>query len=149
MNTVKPTMCAPVTGMSRKKSPLLAADVVIANENGLIVLVKRRHPPFVDYWALPGGGVRYGETLEQAAVREVREETGLDVRLDKLVGTYSDPERDPRGHVVCVAFLGKPVGGELKAGAETKEVKCFERKHIPSKLAFDHKEILRDALSIA
>ena len=131
--------------LSGKRSPLLAVDVVITNEEGLIVLVKQRHPPFADYWALPGGSVRYGETLEQAVIREVREETGLNVRIDKLVGTYSDPERDPRGHVVCIAFLGKRISGELNAGAEAKDVKLFSKT--PSKLAFDHKKILEDALS--
>ncbi|BAD86473.1 probable 8-oxo-dGTPase, MutT homolog, NUDIX hydrolase family [Thermococcus kodakarensis KOD1] len=125
----------------------LTVDAVIVYNNG-IVLIKRKNEPFKDHYALPGGFVEYGETVEEALLREVKEETGLDVKPVKLVGVYSRPDRDPRGHTVTVAFLC--IGeGELKAGDDAKEVFVFpieEALNLP--LAFDHGEILRDALSL-
>jgi len=125
----------------------LTADVVILHGDG-VVLIKRKHEPFKDHYALPGGFVEYGETVEEAALREAKEETGLDVRLIKLVGVYSDPNRDPRGHTVTTAFLA--IGtGKLKAGDDAKEVHVIpvdEALKLP--LAFDHAKILRDALSL-
>ena len=131
---------------SMRKSPLVAVDVVILF-NGSIVLVKRLNEPYKNCWALPGGFVEYGETVEKAAIREAKEETGLDIKLLKLVGVYSDPKRDPRGHVISIAFLAKRIGGELKAASDAKEVRIFEK--IPKNLAFDHEYIIRDALEVA
>jgi len=124
----------------------LTVDGVIIYNNGL-VLIKRKNEPFKDYFALPGGFVEYGETVEEALKREMKEETGLDVRILRMVGVYSDPNRDPRGHTVSVAFLclGE---GELKAGDDAKEVHVIpieEAEKLP--LAFDHAKILRDALT--
>jgi 8-oxo-dGTP diphosphatase len=125
----------------------LTVDAVIVYNNG-VVLIKRKNEPFKDHYALPGGFVEYGETVEEALTREVKEETGLDVRPVKLVGVYSRPDRDPRGHTVTVAFLC--IGeGELKAGDDAKDVFIFpveEALKLP--LAFDHKEILKDALHL-
>ncbi|WP_054840170.1 NUDIX domain-containing protein [Thermococcus sp. JCM 11816] len=127
----------------------LTVDAVIVYNNG-IVLIKRKNEPFKDHYALPGGFVEYGETVEEALLREVKEETGLDVKPVKLVGVYSRPDRDPRGHTVTVAFLCIGGEGELKAGDDAKEVFVFpieEALNLP--LAFDHGgEILRDALSL-
>jgi 8-oxo-dGTP diphosphatase len=93
---------------------------------------------------MPGGFVEYGERVENAAVREAREETGLEVTLGRLVGVYSEPGRDPRGHVVGICFLAKPVGGKLVAASDAAEVGVFRK--IPWKeLAFDHAKILKDA----
>ncbi len=128
------------------KYPRLAVDVVVVFEDGSIVLVKRKNPPFKGCWALPGGFVEYGETVEEAAVREVKEETGLDIKLTKLIGVFSDPNRDPRGHVVSIAYIGKPIGGQLHASSDAENVKLF--KEIPKKLAFDHDLIIRRALSL-
>jgi len=125
---------------------LLTVDVVIKRKDGTIVLIKRLNPPFKDYYAIPGGFVEYGETVEQAAQREAEEETGLEVGNLRLVGVYSDPARDPRGHVVSIAFSADELGGELRASSDAKEVGAF--KKIPERLAFDHSRILADALSI-
>ncbi|OYT62237.1 MAG: DNA mismatch repair protein MutT [Thermofilum sp. ex4484_15] len=122
---------------------MVAVDLVILTKGG-IVLIKRLNPPFQGYWALPGGFVEYGEKVEDAARREAMEETGLEVSLIKLIGVYSDPDRDPRGHVISIAFLAKAIGGRLKASTDAKEVKVFKKP--PSNLAFDHSKILKDAL---
>ncbi len=122
---------------------MLAVDVVIRTPNG-VVLIKRKNEPYKGKWAIPGGFVRYGERVEDAAAREVNEETGLRVKLGKLVGVYSDPKRDPRGHVVSVCFLAERAGGRLKASSDAQDTKIF--KHIPwRELAFDHARILKDA----
>ncbi len=125
----------------------LTVDIVILY-NGGVVLIKRKHEPFKDHYALPGGFVEYGERVEDAAIREAKEETGLDVKLLRLVGVYSDPNRDPRGHTVTTAFLALGTG-ELKAGDDAKEVHVVpveEALKLP--LAFDHERILRDALEL-
>ena len=127
------------------KKPVLTVDVVIYMDEGF-VFVKRLNEPFKNFWALPGGIVEYGETVEEAAIREAKEETGLEVKLEKLIGVYSNPKRDPRGHYVSIAYLAKPVSGKLKASTDAKEVKVFSQK--PEKLAFDHEKIFEDALKI-
>ncbi len=133
--------------MIKERRPLLTVDIVIRRRDGSIVLVKRLNPPFKDFYAIPGGFVEYGETVEEAAIREAKEETGLDVRIRRLVGVYSDPDRDPRGHVVTIAYLAEEISGRLRPGSDAREVKAFIK--IPSKLAFDHKKILQDALELA
>jgi 8-oxo-dGTP diphosphatase len=125
------------------KTPLLAADAVILYAEGL-VLIRRYNPPFEGCYALPGGFVEVGETVEEAAKREAREETGLDIELLGLVGIYSDPGRDPRGHVVSAAYLAEG-RGEMKAGSDARSVAVFSLEHLPS-LAFDHQKIISDAL---
>lgn len=117
----------------------VAADALIVNE-GKIVLVKRGREPFEGKWALPGGFVDEGESVEEACVREAKEETGLDVRVKELVGVFSKPERDPRG-TVGVAFLCELVGGELIGGDDAREAKWFSLDSLPE-LAFDHREII-------
>ncbi len=127
-------------------TPLLAVDAVILFEGG-IVLIKRDNPPFAGCYALPGGFVEVGETVEAAAIREAREETGLVVELLELVGVYSNPARDPRGHVVSAAFLALG-SGELLAGSDARMAQVFPRMKLPP-LAFDHDRIISDALSPA
>ena len=125
------------------KRPGVAVDAIVLRDDGSFVLIKRRRPPFQGFFALPGGAVEYGETVEGAVVREVREETGLDVRVEKIAGVYSEPGRDPRGHVISIAFICRETGGELMAGSDAKEVAAF--RNIPEKIAFDHKKILKEA----
>ena len=125
------------------RCPSLAVDVVIKIRGG-VVLVKRRNEPYKGKWALPGGFVEYGEKVELAAAREALEETGIEVELQKLLGVYSDPGRDPRGHTVSVCYIAKWAGGKLKAASDAAEAKIF--RHIPwQELAFDHAQILKDA----
>jgi len=126
------------------KNPALTVDVIIEYPDNSIVLIKRLNPPFKGRWALPGGFVEYGERVESAALREAEEETGLKVKLEELLGVYSDPKRDPRGHTVSVIFKAKPVGGKLKAASDAKEVKRVKKIRL-SQLAFDHHQILKEA----
>ncbi|MEJ2514693.1 MAG: NUDIX hydrolase [Gammaproteobacteria bacterium] len=129
--------------MSRPVTPLVAADVVIElvdRPDRPVVLVERRNPPHG--WALPGGFVDVGETVEVAAAREAREETGLEVSGLELLGVYSAPDRDPRGHTVSVVFAagasGDPVGGD-----DAVRARAFRPGDWPE-LAFDHARILAD-----
>jgi ADP-ribose pyrophosphatase YjhB (NUDIX family) len=121
------------------KQPRLAVDVIIRYPKG-VVLVARRNPPYG--WALPGGFVEYGETVEAAACREAQEETGLKLKILRHFGVYSEPDRDPRGHTVSVVFTAR-AEGELKPGSDARMVKVFPLNALP-KLAFDHKKILAD-----
>ena len=130
------------------RTPYLATDVIIRLWEGDgfrgIVLIERKNPPVG--LALPGGFVEVGERVESAAVREMREETGLEVELSGLLGVYSDPRRDPRFHVVSVVFVGD-AEGEPKAGSDAKEVRVFGLEEIPlDRLVFDHKRIILDFL---
>jgi len=128
------------------KNPLLTVDVVILCPDDSIILIKRKKDPYMGFWALPGGFVEYGERVEEAALREVREETGLKVELDHLLGVYSDPNRDPRGHVVSICFIAHWINGELKADTDASEVSRFKWGELNQiKLAFDHAMILKDA----
>ncbi|MBI5196829.1 MAG: NUDIX hydrolase [Nitrospirae bacterium] len=125
------------------RNPFLTVDAIIEIEDG-IILIKRKNPP--PGWAIPGGFVDYGETIEDAVIREAKEETGLDVRLLRQFHTYSDPKRDPRHHTVSVIFIAK-ADGKPKAGDDAKEVGIFTRNSLPGELAFDHRQILEDYFS--
>jgi len=128
------------------KNPAVAADSILIEEGGLL-LIKRARPPFEGLWAIPGGFVEYGERVEVACVREMREETGLEVEIIKIAGVYSDPDRDPRHHSISIVFLVKRVGGELKAADDAAEAKFFPLGKLPE-LAFDHEKIIEDAKKI-
>lgn len=122
------------------KNPIPTADIIIEHGKG-IVLVKRKNPPIG--WALPGGFVDYGESLEAAAIREAKEETGLKIKLIRQFHTYSDPGRDPRHHTITTVYIAKGKGN-LKAGDDAKDAGVFQKDNLPSPLMFDHKKILND-----
>ncbi len=130
----------------KHKSPALTVDAVLIKD-GEIALIKRQNEPFQDHWALPGGFVEYGETVEHAVQREVAEETGLCVAPTLLVGVYSDPHRDPRGHVVSIAFLAAITSGTLAGGSDATEARLWPLAALPA-LAFDHARIISDALTL-
>jgi ADP-ribose pyrophosphatase YjhB (NUDIX family) len=115
-------------------------DLIIETGGGRIVLIRRRNPP--PGWALPGGFLEYGESLEQAAVREAKEETALDVELVQQFHTYSDPRRDPRGHTVSTVFIARAHGAP-KAGDDAGDVQLCSLSDLPT-LAFDHAQVLQD-----
>lgn len=125
------------------KNPYPTVDIIIEYQGG-IVLIYRKNPPYG--WALPGGFVDYGETLEQAAIREAKEETSLDVEIVSLLGCYSDPSRDPRFHTISTVFVAKGKG-VLKPKDDAAKAKIFSLNEIPwNDLAFDHAQILKDYL---
>lgn len=126
------------------EGPSLATDAVV-DLGDRIVLIRRGQDPFEGRWALPGGFVELDERVEEACAREVLEETGLDVEVRELLGVYSDPKRDPRGHVVSVVFVARRVGGELRGGDDAAEARAFPVDDLPP-LAFDHDDILADYL---
>lgn len=122
------------------RNPLLTVDIIIECQGG-IVLIERRNPPLG--WALPGGFVDYGESLEAAAVREAAEETSLEVRLVEQMHTYSDPDRDPRHHTVSTVFIAT-ADGILKAADDAIEAGVFNAENLPAPIVFDHPAILKD-----
>lgn len=128
--------------MPRQVHPWVTVDG-IATVDGKLVAVIRRHPPHQGMAALPGGFVELGETTEHAVVREVREETNLETRVARLVGVYSDPARDPRGHTVTVAYALDVTGGTLAAGDDAKDVVLLDPGDLPP-IAFDHARIIAD-----
>lgn len=129
--------------MLKLKSPLLAVDGAVL-EKGKLLLVKRAIEPFRDYWVLPGGHVEYGETVEKAIKREMKEELGVNVKIEGLLGVYSDPKRDPRCHTVSVTFLLKKERGQIRLNGEASEFRFFKLDEVPSNIGFDHKKAISD-----
>ncbi|MBI4764407.1 MAG: purine-nucleoside phosphorylase [Deltaproteobacteria bacterium] len=123
------------------KNPVSTVDIIIELKGGKIVLIRRKNPPFG--WALPGGFVDYGESLEAAAIREAEEETGLKVSLIRQLHTYSNPDRDPRRHTITTVFIARAEGSP-KADDDAAEIGIFEGDSLPRPLAFDHGSILDD-----
>ena len=122
------------------RNPLPTVDVIIEIDGG-IVLIERKNPP--PGWAMPGGFVDYGESVEHAALREAKEETCLDVKLTEQFYTYSDPQRDPRHHTLAVVFIASAKGAPRGAD-DARAAKIFFENSLPTPIAFDHATILRD-----
>ena len=122
------------------RNPLPTVDIIIEFPDG-ILLIKRKNEPYG--WALPGGFVDYGETVEAAAIREALEETGLDILNLRLVGCYSDPQRDPRQHTISTVFAAKAAGIPT-AGDDAAEVAVVPLSSLPDQLCFDHEKIIAD-----
>jgi ADP-ribose pyrophosphatase YjhB (NUDIX family) len=123
------------------QNPIPTVDIIIEIESRGIVLIKRKNPPYG--WAIPGGFVDYGESLEEAAVREAKEETNLDVKLVRQFHTYSDPKRDPRHHSISTVYIGKG-DGIPRAKDDALEIGIFNESNLPAEIAFDHRSILND-----
>lgn len=143
MSTYKIIKC-PECGAETKTwaNPVPTVDIIIRVDNK-IVLIKRRNPPYG--WALPGGFVDYGERFEDAAIREAKEETGLDVQLVSLLGVYSDPDRDKRQHTVSAVYVADTaIVSKPKAGDDAADIALVIPDKFQGELAFDHEKILRD-----
>ena len=123
------------------KNPKPTVDIII-DQNDSVLLIERKNPPFG--WALPGGFVDEGESIEAAAVREAKEETNLDINLRQLLYVYSDPKRDSRQHNISIVFIAD-AAGKMMAGDDATQAKFFPLNALPP-LAFDHREILTDYL---
>ena len=129
----------------KSEQPWIAADSVVFDRAGRVLLIRRRNPPYEGAYALPGGFVEIGETTEAAALRELMEETGIEGSSPQLVGVYSDPSRDPRHHCVGIAYLVLAKSFDVQAGddaAHAEFVADWQRE----RLAFDHHKIISDAL---
>ncbi len=123
-----------------EKKPSIAVDIIIEYpEDDSIVLIKRKNPPYG--WAIPGGFIEYGESAEETAIREAKEETNLDIELKGQLHTYSESWRDPRGHTISIVFVAKG-RGEAVAMDDAKGLGIFKENNLPEELAFDHKRIL-------
>jgi ADP-ribose pyrophosphatase YjhB (NUDIX family) len=131
--------------MKKHRNPVPTVDIIIEieREDGQqgIVLIKRKNPPYG--WAIPGGFVDYGESLEEAAVREAKEETSLDIQLKRQMFTYSDPKRDPRQHTISTIYVAT-ARGRPKAQDDAIEIGIFTKEELHFPLAFDHQKILAD-----
>jgi len=130
--------------MSKRErtNPLVTVDIIIEEIGGHgIVLIERKNPPHG--WALPGGFVDYGESLEQAALREAKEETSLEVELIEQFHAYSNPGRDPRHHTISTVFTAA-ANGVPKAADDAKDAQIFAEDNLPAPIVFDHAQILRD-----
>jgi 8-oxo-dGTP diphosphatase len=134
--------------MPPPKTPSLTVDCVVIDRQRRVLLIRRKNPPFQGQYALPGGFVDIGETVEDACRRELAEETGATVGRIELVGVYSDPKRDPRGHTCAVAYLAKGRSSKVNAGDDAAAAEWVSdwRK---VELAFDHKQIVTDAFKLA
>lgn len=122
------------------KKPSIAVDIIIEYpDEDSIVLIKRKNPPYG--WAIPGGFIEYGESAEDAAIREAKEETNLEINLRGQLHTYSESWRDPRGHTISIVFVAKGKG-EAIAKDDAKEIGIFKEENLPEELAFDHRRIL-------
>ena len=134
--------------MGKYKNPRLTTDIFIFDDNQNFILIKRKNEPYKNHWALPGGFVDYGECVEDAAIREALEETSINVKLEHLVGVYSDPSRDPRGHTVSIVYTARGNMNEMKADDDACDVNIFTKKDLKKlNLAFDHSKIINDCLN--
>jgi 8-oxo-dGTP diphosphatase len=132
----------------KKKMPRLTVDAWIRDRRGRILLVRRGRPPFEGRWGLPGGFCEWKETTEDCCARETLEETGLTVTVGRLLGVYSRPDRDPRGHNVTVLYAARPRKGKARGGDDAAEARWFapaELRRLP--FAFDHREIVMEQLA--
>ncbi len=126
-----------------QRNPYLTVDIII--DSGKEIVLVRRKEPVPDLLAVPGGFVEWGEAVEECAVREAKEETGLDVRLKEILGVYSEPSRDPRAHIVTVVFVAEPAGGKLTVSEEHSDVGWHKLDDMDFKnFHGDHAKILKD-----
>jgi len=125
------------------KIPKITVDGII-KKGKEILLIRRRNIPFKNSWALPGGYLEYNEKTEDAVIREIFEETGLFTEIINLIGVYSDPKRDPRGHTVSIIYELRIIKGKLESGDDATDVNFFNLNNLPDNLSFDHKKVIKD-----
>ena len=129
--------------------PAVTADCIVFNKEDdkiFVLLIQRKNDPYKDCWAFPGGFVNIDESAEEAAMRELKEETGLEVSRIEQLKAYSTPDRDPRERVITIAFIAESKIKTVKGGDDAKEAQWFDISNLPP-LAFDHEQILKDAMN--
>lgn len=131
----------------QSRNPRVTVDGILI-EHDTVLLVRRDIPPFRGSWVLPGGHVEYGERTEKALKREMKEELGITVKIGNLIGVYSDPKRDPRGHRITVAYLMGRTRGVIRIDREASEYRFFSLNHLPKRMGFDHRIIVKDAIQL-
>ena len=130
------------------RMPRLTVDAWLRDRAGRVLLVRRGRPPFQGRWALPGGFCEYGETTEACCAREAKEETGITVRVGAILGVYSDPRRDPRGHTVTVLYACRPIRGTAVGGDDAADARWFTPRALRNlRFAFDHRKIVFEQLA--
>jgi len=133
---------------TNRKMPRVTVDAWVRDRRGRVLLVQRGRPPYRGRWGLPGGFCEWKETTERCCARETREETGLTVRVGELLGVYSRPDRDPRGHNVTVLYAARPLRGRARGGDDAADARWFTPRELRRlKMAFDHGEIVREQLA--
>ena len=133
---------------TKKRMPRLTVDSWIRDRRGRVLLVQRARPPYAGRWGLPGGFCEWKETTEECCARETLEETGLTVRVGELLGVYSKPDRDPRGHNVTVLYAARPIKGTAKGGDDAAAAEWFDPRELRRvTFAFDHREIVMEQLA--
>ena len=133
---------------TNKRMPRLTVDSWIRDRRGRVLLVQRARPPFEGRWGLPGGFCEWAETTEECCARETLEETGLTVRVGALLGVYSKPNRDPRGHNVTVLYAARPVKGRARGGDDAAAAEWYDPRELRDvSFAFDHREIVMEQLA--
>ena len=129
------------TVVKEYRNPFPTVDIIIEQRKGIILILRLNEP---QQWAIPGGFCDYGESLEEAAIREAGEETGLEVELIEQFHTYSDPRRDPRQHNITTVYIARAISGTLQAQDDAQDIGVFTEDDLPPQLAFDHDQILKD-----
>jgi 8-oxo-dGTP diphosphatase len=133
--------------MGKPVTPILAADGLVRDAEGRVLLIRRKNPPFEGTWALPGGFIDVGEDPREGCEREMREETCLEVSVEELGGFYGRPDRDPRGHTCTVVYRCRVLSGEAKGADDAAEARWFRPEELAgTPLAFDHREVLAELL---
>ena len=128
--------------------PAVTADCIVFNKEDdkiFVLLIQRKNDPYKDCWAFPGGFVNIDESAEDAAIRELKEETGLEISTVEQLRAYSNPDRDPRERIITIAFIAESKIKDVKEGDDAQDARWFDVSNLPS-LAFDHENILNDAL---
>lgn len=133
----------------RENFPLVCSDGVVINKDK-VLLVKRSIKPFKGSWTLPGGHIDFGETSQETVIREIKEETNIDVEVVKLIKLYDNPKRDPWGHIISIAYLCVPVhtNSTFIKNEEVEELYWCDINKLPENIGFDHRIIINDAIEI-
>jgi len=131
----------------RENFPLICSDGVILNE-GKVLLTKRKIKPFIGYWTIPGGHIDFGESSQDSLIREIKEETNIDVKVVKLIKIYDNPKRDPWGHIISIAYLCEPVNtvATFKENDEVESLYWCDINELPDNIGFDHRTIIEDGI---